>query len=237
MPNASLGPRKGHLATGALEVTTTAQHPSALQDDLVLSRPVEALLTDVVIRLRESWVAGPAKCWGGIHPISELAVTDGDKRVAAAFCEGFSNFSQFLCGLEVLMLQRVDGSAEFEQTLLGIEQLFVHGPDYVHRLGLVPDGQRTLSEIDGAIDSGDCTADEGKVHGNHLRLEESCARGPGAAPPVDLGAELDATVTAAVGRILQKRRFPTSPGSLQELAGASSLRSTSLPSVRESDPG
>lgn len=165
----SFGERPSHFAAGAVPVRTAPSGAEpALEDDLRLSWAIKALLTDVVIRLRESWIAGPAKCWGGIYPISELASTELDKRVAAAVCEGFSNFSQFLCGLEVLMLQRVDGSAEFEQTLLGIEQLFVHGPNYFHRLGFVSDGQGSLAEVDGAIDSGNCTGDERKVHEGSL---------------------------------------------------------------------
>ncbi len=160
-----------HIAAGAVPVRIPASGAEpALQDNLVLTWAVKALLTDVVIRLRGAWVAGPAKCWGGIYPISQLAVTDLDKRVAAALCEGFSNFSEFLCGMEVLMLQRVDGSAEFEKTLLGIEQLFVHGPDYVHRFGLVSDGHSPLAEVDGAIDGSDCASDERKVQEGSPRV-------------------------------------------------------------------
>lgn len=178
MSNASLGPREAHLAAGALEVAHAAKQASTLQDDLVLSRPVEALLTDVVIRLRESWVAGPAKCWGGIHPISELAVTDGDKRVAAALCEGFFQFSQFLCGLEFLLLQRVQGTAEFEQTLLGVEKLFVHGHNYFFRLGRIAEAERILAQINGSVDGADGSSDDRKVHEGSPNVEKGCVRTP-----------------------------------------------------------
>lgn len=176
--SAPIEKRPVHLASGALPVGDASHSISALQDRLSLSWPIEALLADVVIRLRSSWVAGPAKCWAGIHPISELASTELDKRVATALCEGFSQFSQFLCGFEVLMLQRVNGSREFEETLLGIEQLFVHGPNYFHRLGLVPDGQSSFAEVNGAVDGGDGACNQREIHKSFPVEDEGCVRTP-----------------------------------------------------------
>lgn len=159
------------LASGAFEVIgPCADAEPALQHDLVLSPAIEALLADVVIRLRESWISGPAQCWGAIHPICKLAVGQSEKRVAVALCEGFSQFSQFLCGLEVLLLQREKGSAEFEQTLLSVEKLFVHGPNYFLRLGIVPEGNRAPAERDGGVDRSESSADERQVHASSLEL-------------------------------------------------------------------
>ena len=143
-----------------------------LQDNLRLSGPVEALLTDVVLRLRQSWINGPAKCWSGVHPISELAISEGEKRVSAALCEGFSQFSQFLCGLEVLLLQRANGSAEFEETLLGVEKLFVHGPNYFRRLGVVPHGDSSFADINGTADGPHGSGDQAEVHKSSPNVEK-----------------------------------------------------------------
>lgn len=143
-----------------------------LQNDLRLSRPIETLLTDVVLRLRQSWISGPAKCWGGVYPISELAISEGEKRVSAALCEGFSQFSQFLCGLEVLLLQRANGSAEFEEALLGIEKLFVHGPNYFRRLGVVPHGDSSLADIDSTADGTHGGGDQAEIHKSSPNVEK-----------------------------------------------------------------
>ena len=102
----------------------------ALQDDL--SPAVEALLANVVRRLRAAWIGGPAALWPDIQPIGPLARTDLDKRVAAALREGFDGFSQLLCHLQVLLLQDEQIPTEREKTLLSIEKLVV---EFRHLLG------------------------------------------------------------------------------------------------------
>ena len=143
-----------------------------LQKDLVVRRPIETILTDIALLLRNSWRAGPATHWGLIYSIRDLAVEDIDKRVAAAVCEAFRNFSQFLCCFEILMLQRVKGTAEFEKTLLGMEQLFVHGHNYFRDLGLVPDGQGGFTKVDSTANSGRNGTDNGHVHKGSPNVEE-----------------------------------------------------------------
>lgn len=174
----SLWPDPGRLATGAGQLIDATHKEPALQYNLGLTRPVEALLTDVVIRLRESWVAGPEKCWRRICLVCELAGTDLDKRVSAALCKDFLQFSQFSCGFEVLMLQRVNGSPEFEKALLGTEQLFVHGLNYLHRLGFVPYRQGSSAEVNRAIDGADGTCDQRKIHASSPNVEMGCVRTP-----------------------------------------------------------
>jgi len=143
----------------------TVESVVALKDDQGrFSRPVEALLTDVVIDLRKSWIAGPAGCWTRIYSIRDIASTDLDKRVSAALYEGFFHFSQFLGCLEVLLLQCEQGSAKFEETLLGVEQHFVHGSHYFRGLGLIADRQSALAQVDSAVDGAHGTADQRKIH-------------------------------------------------------------------------
>jgi|GEM_PF-3460327 len=167
-----------HFAAGARQEEGLAHQEFALQDDLGFSRPIEALLTDVVIRLRESWVAGPANCGGEICLVCELAGTDLDKRVSAALCKDFLEFAQFSCSFEVLMLQRVNGSPEFKEALLGVEQLFVHGPNYLHRLGFVPYRQGSFAEVNRAIDGADGTGDQRKIQTSSPNVEKGCVRTP-----------------------------------------------------------
>lgn len=83
---------------------------------------VPTLLTEVVLRLRKHWLDGCAQDWGIVRSVRHLPLPDFDQRVAAALGQGFTHFSQFLAGLEVLLLQRQKFSAEAEQTLLGVEQ-------------------------------------------------------------------------------------------------------------------
>jgi hypothetical protein len=86
-----------------------------------LSAVVKARLAEVVQGLRADWLAGPALRWEQIHPIHEMACTDIDKRVSAALRDAFFGFSQFLCGLEVLLLEIEEGLAGCGQPPLPIE--------------------------------------------------------------------------------------------------------------------
>jgi len=138
-----------------------------------------------VNRLRQSWLCGPALLWDEIFPISEIAVSQIDKRVAAALCESFFQFSQLLCSLEVLMLQRVKGSTELEKTLLGIEKLFIHGPNYFRRLGVVSESDDSFTDVDSAIDCAHRATNQRVIHGG-LPIGESS--GVGTADSTDLEA-------------------------------------------------
>lgn len=185
--DSSLGASPDGFAGGARQVVGTAHAESALQHNLGLSWPVEALLTDVVIWMCESRLAVPAEWGGGIHSVSKLSRTDLDKRISTTLCEVFFQFSQFLCGFEILMLQRVNGSPEFEKPLLSIKQLFIHGANYFHRLGLVPNRQGSFAEIDGTVDGGDGAGDKREIHAGSPNVEkggvgvsDSTARGNGA---------------------------------------------------------
>lgn len=88
-----------------------------------LSPVVEALLTNVVGRLRASWLAGPALLWADVHPIRQVAASDVDQRVATLLADGFFQFSQFLAGFEMLVLQLQEQGVVREQALLSLEQL------------------------------------------------------------------------------------------------------------------
>lgn len=134
------------------------------QDDLRLGRAVEARLTEVVLGLRREFGIGCAGFWGDIHPIGELPLTDLEKRVFLALRQSFFNFSQLLCGLEVLLLQSQKLGVVSEQTMLGIEQLFVHlRDDTSERVG-VPDVDGGLSNANGGLESADGARDSCVIH-------------------------------------------------------------------------
>lgn len=88
---------------------------------------VEARLTEVVQRLRASWLAGPALLWGDVHAIREMPISNVDKRVATTLASGFLQFSQFLAGFEVLTLELKKSGVVSEQSLLCMEQLLHDG--------------------------------------------------------------------------------------------------------------
>ena len=88
---------------------------------------VEARLADVVQRLRACWIAGPARLWTDIHSIREMPAGEFDKRVATTFASGFFQFSQFLAGFEVLVLELQKSGVVSKKTLLSLEQLLQKG--------------------------------------------------------------------------------------------------------------
>ncbi|TNW25543.1 hypothetical protein [Xylella fastidiosa] len=83
---------------------------------------VDAWLANVMHRLRNSWLDGPALLWGDIHPIHKCATTDLQKRIALLLRDGFLEFSQFLCGIELLALELEQGVVLNEQSSLGCDK-------------------------------------------------------------------------------------------------------------------
>lgn len=129
-----------------------------------LSPIVEARLTDVVLRLRGSWIDGPAQLWGDIHPICQMPLGEFEKRVATTLRQGFFEFSQFLAGFEVLLLQSHQLGVVSEEAVLGLEKLVV---DLAHRNGdlvEVPQADSRLSNFLCRRNCGSGDADEGVVH-------------------------------------------------------------------------
>lgn len=124
------------------------------QHGLSAGASVEARLAEVVHRLCSLWFAGPAAVWSDIHPISEVACIDLEKRIAVALKGGFFHFSQFLCGLEMLLLKSKHGGLELEQSILGIEKLVVD----------LADCRRELVEISNVF-SGHCNVSSGSQGG------------------------------------------------------------------------
>lgn len=146
------------------------------KENLVLCGSVEARLTEVSARLRSAWLSGPALLWGDIHPISECARNDLEKRIAMALREGFFNFSQLLCGFEVLLLQIHETGVVSEKTLLGIEKLFVHRDDHAIEHVCVPDRDGALTDVDGCLDGPSGAGNHCQVHKNPPVVDESCVR-------------------------------------------------------------
>ncbi|QMT65803.1 hypothetical protein [Xylella fastidiosa] len=101
---------------------------------------VEALLTNVMHRFRRSWLDGPARLWGDIHPIHELAGSDLHKRIALLLSNAHFDFAQFLCGIEMLALKLEVGDALVAQRLLSCEK---HGAEL----------RGSLLDLEGIVDS------------------------------------------------------------------------------------
>lgn len=61
---------------------------------------IEAVLANMVRRIRRDWIASLAPYWGDIVAINELSIPETDKRVAVLLRQGFAQFSDFLCFFE-----------------------------------------------------------------------------------------------------------------------------------------
>lgn len=106
-----------------MDCSVVGLHP--VKNDL--SPTVEAHLADVVLRLRQSWIVGPARLWFEVCPraVDENAGTDFEKRVLSTLGEGFLHFSQLLAGFEFFLLHRHKLSVVSDETFLGFEELLV----------------------------------------------------------------------------------------------------------------
>jgi hypothetical protein len=127
---------------------------------------VEARLTEVVHGLRKAWIAHMAGFWSDIHPIDKVARSDFEKRIATTLSDGFFQFSQFLCGFEVLTLQLRELGIVSEQTVLSLEQLLV---DLAHRnsdLVEISKSHRGLAKLLRGIDGCSCDRDKAVIHGD-----------------------------------------------------------------------
>jgi hypothetical protein len=120
---------------------------------------VEAGLTDVVRRLRTAWLIGPAQLWDEVYPICKVPLGDLDKRVAVELRDGFLQFSQLLAGFEILRLELEHGGVVREQSVLGLEQLFVQGRHTFGDEVEVADPDHGLGHVAGDTERGGDDAD------------------------------------------------------------------------------
>lgn len=114
---------------------------------------VEAVLTNVVHRLRASWLAGPALLWGDVHPVSKFARSDLDKRIATLLVQGFARYSQLLAGLEVLLRDRKQFGVVSEESLLSLEQLLVDARHLDGDQRLISEAGSRPADVDRGSDS------------------------------------------------------------------------------------
>lgn len=122
----------GNLASGA-SGTVFANVKNAF-DPLIKAR-----LTDVVQRLRGP--AGIGVFWGEIHPIRQEFIGELEKRVATSLCESFFAFSQFLCCVEVLLLECDQLCAQGEQGLLSLEKKLLNLENFLRNHRGISDAQ------------------------------------------------------------------------------------------------
>lgn len=152
--------------------------PDRLKNDLALSRAVEANLTNVVLEMCRAGIGGYGVFWGEIFPIGGIAISDADKRVVAALRNGFFNFGQLLCCLEMLLLESHELGVVGEETLLSIKQLVVHLRDHRGQLVGVAQTESSLAQVHSAVDGCDGTADQAEVHTGSPNVEKGCVRTP-----------------------------------------------------------
>jgi hypothetical protein len=121
---------------------------------------VKALLTNVVRRLRGSWLTGPALLWGDIHPVRKVVTGEFDKRIATTLVQGFAQFSEFLAGFEMLVLELEQRGVVTEQRILGLEKRIVEGGCLFCDEFEVSDAKQCFSDVFGRADG---AGDDGKV--------------------------------------------------------------------------
>lgn len=142
---------EGGFADRAAEKMSGSHDVIQHEDDL--SPAVKARLTEVVRDLRGAWLDGPALHWEHIHAIDPMTHTGLDKRVTASLRDGFLCFSQFLAGLEQLLLDCEQLGADRCERFLRLEKLVVHFADLGLQNGFVSDGKDALADVVGASDS------------------------------------------------------------------------------------
>lgn len=149
----AVGSAVGLPANRATHVSVGA----GLQDDLCPG--VVAGLAKVVVGLRASWTVGPGLLWGQVCAVDDDATTKVEKLIAGLLRESFLEFSQLLCGFEVLVLQLQQHDVVREQTLLGCQQFLVDLSDRNSRLVEVAHSQGGSSEFLRALEGGNRRGD------------------------------------------------------------------------------
>lgn len=149
------------FASGAFQRNDS---PLILLSEHALCTLVEARLAEVMQRLCTAWRAGPAVLWRAIHSIDKNAVGNLKKRVATTLRQGFLQFSQFLCGFEVLLLKLHELSVVREQSVLGFEQLLVDLSDSTSGFVKILERQSRLADLLRGFQRSDSDRNLGKVH-------------------------------------------------------------------------
>ncbi len=124
----------------------------------------EASLANVVLRLRRGWIESCAPLWGEIHPKDKNVGGELEKHIATLLREGFSTFSQFLAGFELLIKNLHELALVSDQTVLGIEKLLV---DLADCHGEVVEGLnicRRFNQVSCESERGNGVSNEGEVH-------------------------------------------------------------------------
>lgn len=151
------------IADGAMPGERSA---SEAQDNLPAIGSVEALLTDVVLRLRANWIAHMGASWPSICAINELASTEIEKRVASLLRESFADFGQLLCGFEVFLLEQQKLSVVSKEAVLGLEQLGIQITDDRCDLVELMNGKGGLAQFLRSLQRRKESANGSQVHGD-----------------------------------------------------------------------
>ncbi len=162
--------RIGDIEGGATNRAMPGEIPCAKgQDDLSVFWPVETFLTHVVLRLRADWISHMGASWPSVCAVNELAGSEIEKRVARLLRDGFADFGQFLCGLEVFLLQGKQLHVVGKEAVLGLENLGIQITDDRCDLIELMHGQGGLAEFLRCLQRRKDGADHGNVHGNPLQ--------------------------------------------------------------------
>lgn len=135
-------------------IDPTVGAPDLSANEHHLDPLVEALLTNVVRRLRASWLAGPALLWGDIHPVRKVVTGEFDQRIAATLVDGFAQFSELLAGFEMLVLELQERGVVTEQRLLGLEKRIVKRGHFFGDEVEVSDAGQGLGDVPGRTQCG-----------------------------------------------------------------------------------
>lgn len=153
----SVSPDKKLFAAVIAYAVDVPVSPGSRLEDASGAVAIPTDLAEMVLMLRDFWIALPASI--GVHHVCESAVSDIDKRIAVLLRDGFFEFSQFLCGLEVVVLELQQHGVVSEQALLSSEKLLVDLRDSHRRLVEVPKTYRSGCELAGACERSDHRVD------------------------------------------------------------------------------
>lgn len=107
----------------------------------------EARLAEIVHRLRADWIASMAGHWTDVYTVHKISRGDLEKRISTTLRQGFFQFSQFLAGFEMIVLQLKQLGIVREQTLLGLEKHAVDLGDLASNLVEISQSNHCLAKL------------------------------------------------------------------------------------------
>jgi len=139
LSDSSNDPKRGLALDVPDDLANRADSPVLANMKNAFDPLIKARLTDIVQRLRGT--DGMGAFWGEIHPIRMELVGQTEKRVATSLCESFFAFSQFLCCVEVFLLECDQLCTQGEEGLLSLEQKLLNLENFLRNHRGISNGQ------------------------------------------------------------------------------------------------